>query len=148
MKITVRMAVIATAAFAASLTLAGETVAQGGMGPGKGGGIYDPKTVETVSGEIVNVEAIQHGGRAGGGIHLTVKTAKETISVHVGPAWYVDKQALKLAAKDQIEVRGSRVTYDGKPAIIAAAIKKGDQTLELRDAGGLPLWRGQGRRAR
>jgi hypothetical protein len=44
-------------------------------------------------------------------------------------------------------VRGSRITFEGKPAIIAAQVKKGDRSLTLRDDSGVPAWSGQGRRA-
>jgi hypothetical protein len=144
MKMTSRSALITTALFAGALIAAGDVFAQ--AGGAKSGRIYDPKTVETITGEIVSVDRISRGAGTRGGIHLSVKTQKETVSVHLGPSWYVEKQALKLAPKDHIEVRGSRVTVDGKPAIIAAEVKKGDQTLRLRDQDGLPLWRGQGGR--
>jgi hypothetical protein len=115
--------------------------------------MYDPKTVETVSGEVVSVEQVHgegwgqgRGGRGGGyGVHLIVKRDKEETAVHLGPSWYLDEHGLKLAPDERIEVRGSRITFDGKPAIIAAEVKKGDQSLTLRDDDGLPAWRGQGR---
>jgi hypothetical protein len=53
---------------------------------------------------------------------------------------------VQIAAKDKIEVKGSRITFDGKPAIIAAEVKKGDDVLVLRDASGLPVWSGWRRR--
>jgi hypothetical protein len=43
---------------------------------------------------------------------------------------------------DKATVRGSRVSIDGKPAIIAAEVTKDGQTLRLRDDNGLPLWAG------
>ena len=43
---------------------------------------------------------------------------------------------------DRVEVKGSRITFQGKPAIIAAEITKDGQTLTLRDASGMPVWRG------
>jgi hypothetical protein len=114
--------------------------------------MYDPKTVETLSGEVTSVAQVhgKGGGRRGGGygVHLMLKTDSGEISVHLGPGWYLDKQALKIAAGDRIEVRGSRITFEGQPAIIAAEVKKGDQSLKLRDDNGLPAWRGQGRRGR
>jgi hypothetical protein len=38
---------------------------------------------------------------------------------------------------------GSRITYEGKPAIIAAEVKKGDEVLRLRDEKGIPVWAGR-----
>jgi DNA/RNA endonuclease YhcR with UshA esterase domain len=78
-----------------------------------------------------------------GGIHVSVKTQQETIGVHLGPAWYLKQQSLTIQPGDHVEVRGSRVTYRGHPAIIAAEVKRGSQSLKLRDDDGRPLWRGQ-----
>jgi hypothetical protein len=33
-------------------------------------------------------------------LHPTVKTDKQTLSVHLGPAWYLEDQDVKLAAQD------------------------------------------------
>ena len=80
------------------------------------------------------------------GVHLIVKTDKETISVHLGPGWYIENQDVKIVPKDKIEVKGSRITYEGKPAIIAATVTKGDEMMELRDTNGFPVWSGWRRR--
>jgi hypothetical protein len=124
------------------VSFTGLCLAQGaGRGRQGGGGVYDPKTVETLSGEVMSVEKVARRGRgSAGGIHVMLKTDKETIAVHLGPSWYLQEH-LPIAAKDHIEVRGSRVTYRGHPAIIAAEVKKGDQTLKLREDDGRPLWR-------
>jgi hypothetical protein len=66
--------------------------------------------------------------------------------VHLGPGFYIENQDVKLQAKDKVEVKGSRVTFDGKPAIIAAEVKKGDEVLKLRDDAGFPAWIGWRRR--
>jgi hypothetical protein len=53
---------------------------------------------------------------------------------------------MAFAPGDKVEVTGSRVTYEGQPTIIAGEVKKGAQVLKLRDAAGVPVWAGQGRR--
>ena len=126
------------------LILANGVWAQPGMGPGGGGRMYNPQTVETLTGDVVSVESIP--GRGGGrsyGVHLTLKTDKETIPVHLGPSWYIDKQNIKIEPKDKVEVTGSRVSFEGKPTIIAAEVKKGDKVLKLRDQAGIPMWAGR-----
>jgi predicted Abi (CAAX) family protease len=75
-----------------------------------------------------------------------VKTEKETISVHLGPGWYIENQDVKIEPKDKVEIKGSRITFQGKPALIAAEVKKGDKTLELRNESGFPVWSGWRRR--
>jgi hypothetical protein len=128
-----------------------ESFAQPGMGwkgsEGWGMGsqynrLYNPKTVETISGEVVSVDKITPMEGMSYGIHLMLKTEKETISVHLGPGWYIERQDIKIEPKDKVEVTGSRITYEGKPGIIAAEVKKGDEVLILRDESGVPVWAG------
>jgi hypothetical protein len=131
--------------------------AQRGMGPGGSQGrgwgtggtygrIYNPQTVETLTGEVVSVEKFMPGRGMSYGVHFTLKTDKETIPVHLGPSWYLEKQDIKIEPKDQVEVTGSRVSFGGKPTIIAAEVKKGNKVLKLRDQAGFPVWAGQRRR--
>ena len=131
--------------------IASESFAQPGKGWRGSGGwgmgsqynrMYDPKTVETINGEVVSVDKITPMKGMSHGIHLTLKTEKETISVHLGPSWFIERQDIKIEPKDKIEVTGSRITFEGKPAIIAAEVKKGDEMLKLRDENGVPVWAG------
>lgn len=104
--------------------------------------MYDVNTATTVSGVVEKVERFTPERGMRHGIHLLVKTDAETLSVHLGPEWFLAGQDIKIEAKDKVEVKGSRITFDGKPAIIAATIKKGNDTLMLRDDAGIPLWAG------
>lgn len=104
--------------------------------------LYDPAKVETVSGEVVRVEMMSARKGPGKGIHLLLQTGQETIPVHLGPAWFVERLDTRLEKGDKVEVKGARVMFDGKPAIIAAEIKKGDAVLQLRDPAGVPVWSG------
>ncbi len=79
-------------------------------------------------------------------VYLLLKTEKETISVHLGPSWYLDNQEAQVEPKDKIEITGSRLALDGKPVLIAAEVKKGDGILKLRDENGVPMWAGWRRR--
>lgn len=122
------------------------SLAQGGPPQGRGPGamrLYDPSTVVTVSGSVVSESRVDRGtGHTG--VHVSLKTADGEIAVHLGPDFWVDQQAVKLAAGDEITVRGSRITFEGKPAIIADTVTRGGATLSLRDARGVPAWQGQG----
>ncbi len=109
--------------------------------------LYDPKTVETLPGEVVSIDHIKPMKGMSYGVHLMLKTAKGTMSVHLGPGWYIENQDVKLTEKDTIEVKGSLVTFEGKPAIIAAEVKKGEEVLKLRDENGYPVWAGWKKRS-
>jgi hypothetical protein len=117
----------------------------GTRGTGWGAGsqynrMYNVNTVETITGEVRSIDKITPMKGMSYGIHLLLKTGKDTISVHLGPAWYIDKQKMKINPKDKITVTGSRITYQDSPAVIASEIKKGDEKITLRDKNGYPVW--------
>jgi hypothetical protein len=106
---------------------------------GQYGRMYDPRTAETLSGEVAAVGKFSPAGRSEG-VRFTLKTDKGPIEVILGPARYFEKQNFPIEPQDKVTVKGSRVVVEGKPAIIAAEVTKGGKTLKLRDASGMPLW--------
>jgi hypothetical protein len=143
-----KLLMLFAASLVASLLFAHSFGQGGGMHKGRGGGqappderMYNPQTVETISGVVVSIERVAHMKGMAHGIHAVVKTDKETIPVHLGPSWFIDNQETKIEASDQIEVKGSRIMFEGKPAIIAAQVMKDGQMLTLRNASGVPVWR-------
>ncbi|MBW1739909.1 MAG: DNA-binding protein [Deltaproteobacteria bacterium] len=142
---------ISVFAIVSLILLVNESFAQGGMqwrGSGdwgmgsKYGRMYDPKTVETISGEVISVGRITPRKGMHYGVHLMMKTDKEEISVHLGPGWYIENQEIRIEPKDKITVKGSKIFFNGKPAIIAAEVIKEDKILKLRDESGFPVWSG------
>jgi hypothetical protein len=137
-------AVVAAAAFPAA---AEEPAAptRGMRGPrGPGSRLYDPKTVGTLTGEVVAVRRLE--GRRSAGVHLELMTGDGTVAVHLGPAWFLEKERLQIGQGDKVEITGSRVSIGGKPAVIAQVVKKGDTAVALRDMNGVPVWAGRGGR--
>jgi hypothetical protein len=131
-------------AIAISTLSVASALAQRGMGQGAGR-MYDPATETTVKGTVEEVKQIpgQRGGASGA--HLIVKTDKETLEVHLGPTAFLEKEKFTFAKGDQIEVTGSKVKIGAADALLAREVKKGDKTLTLRNAQGIPVWSG-GRR--
>jgi len=145
-KSIISLVVAVSMLFTAAIVTAGPWMGWRGSG-GWGMGsqynrMYNPSTVETLSGTVEAVNKVTPMKGMNSGIHVILKTDKETISVHLGPEWYVERLDTKIQAGDKIEVKGSRVTFAGKPAIIAAEVKNGDNTLVLRDGSGIPAWAG------
>lgn len=132
------------------LFAAGSFAQQGMRGKGSGGWgpasaynrLYDSKTVESIRGEVLSVDTMTYRGGMSYGIRLMVKTDKETLPVHLGPGWYIQKQDVQIEVKDVIQVKGSRISFEGAPALIAAEVQKGDEILKLRDNHGYPAWSG------
>ncbi|MCX5812524.1 MAG: DNA-binding protein [Proteobacteria bacterium] len=115
----------------------------GGWGPGTSyNRMYDPAKAETLSGTVGAITQVTPMKGMRSAVALTLKTDKETISVHLGPDWYISRLDTKIEKGDTIEVKGARATFFGKPAIIAGEIKKGENILVLRDSAGIPVWSG------
>ena len=108
--------------------------------------MYDPATVETVTGVVTAVDTVTgRRGRQHQGIHVRMTTAGEPLTVHLGPLFYLQQETVRVQAGDSLTVRGSRVTMRGEPSLIAAELTRQDQTWTLRDEQGFPRWRGQRR---
>ena len=137
-------------ATACGIVLAGfvsaAALGQQGMGGPKGSPRYDPKTEVTVKGSVEDVK--EHPSRNGRhtGQHVTLKTESGNLDVYLGPTDYWKQHGFELANGDSIEVTGSKTRVDDKDVVIAREVKKGDKTVTLRNADGVPAWSG-GRRA-
>jgi hypothetical protein len=117
----------------------------GGWGPGsRYAGMYNPQALETLIGEVEQIEHFVGGKGMSAGVRLLLKTEKGTIPVMLGPDWYVEKQPVQLKVKDRVEITGCRGRAWGQTAFVAGEVKKDGQVLRLRDAAGVPLWAGQG----
>ena len=118
--------------------------AQQGPGPGGWRSIYNPATETTIKGTVEEVQTIS-GRRGWNGTHLKLKTADKTLDVHLGPEPFLKAKGFSLAKGDQVEVIGSSVNLRGGEAMIAREVKKGSETLVLRNKQGVPQW-SRGRR--
>jgi len=152
-----KIATLVALVSALSLAIVPASFAQPGMrwrgsdGWGRGtpySRLYNPRTVTTIRGEVIRVDTITPMHGMGVGLRLLLRTSnREAISVHLGPDWYLERQEISIEPRDRIEVVGSRVTFANTPTIIAAEVKKGNETLVLRDKTGFPVWSGWRRRS-
>ena len=120
-----------------------------GMGDGAGPGAgrwFDPAKAETVHGQVVSVEQVASPRGPGAGVVVNLNTGKETLAVHLGPSWFLEKQDMKIAAGDALDITGVKTVRRGQDVFLAAEVKKGDAVLKLRDEQGIPVWAG-GRRS-
>ncbi len=139
-KFVVLLAAIALLGLTASVWAQGPGGPGMGHGPGLGPGLYNPQTVTTMKGTVETLTSPGLRRRTTAGLML--KTDQGSLPVHLGPFWYLQQQGITLQVGDPLEVTGSQVTMQGKPALIAREVKVDGNTLKLRDEQGLPLWRG------
>jgi len=108
--------------------------------PGRYARMFDPKTLETFSGEVTTVDQITPGYGMSDRVWLGLQTDKHMILVILGPTWFHKVRNFKIEPKDRLEVKGSMITGMDEPMFIATEVKKGDQVLKLRDESGYPVW--------
>lgn len=115
----------------------------GGWGMGTPySGLYNPALADNLTGEVLKVERVTPAKGMTYGVQILLRTERETLPVHLGPGWYVERLDLKVEKGDQVEVKGARTNFQNRQVIIAREIKKGDYLLVLRDAAGIPVWAG------
>lgn len=108
------------------------------------GKLFDPTTLVTLRGEVLSVERFTPFRQMGYGLLVVLETPTETIDVHVGPGWFVAEQDFEISPGDKITVRGSRILFQERPAIIATEVRSGQRTLKLRLDNGQPVWSEEG----
>ncbi len=133
--IVVLMAVLLSVGFA----LAGN--GQGGKGSGAGNGtgpIHDiyAGTPFTYAGDVVEMVT---------GQGLLLATTDGNVTIYgIGPVRYWELVGVdRPVVGDALTVTGYAVDYNGEMRNIATTITVGSETIDLRDAGGAPLWRGK-----
>ncbi len=100
---------------------------------------YDVSKEVKIKGTIDDVKEMPMG-KGEVGIHLMVKTDKETIEVRLCPSGYLKDFEVAFSKGQQIEVTGSRIKVDDKEVILAREVVQGNNTVTLRDKQGGPVW--------
>ena len=69
-----------------------------------------------------------------------VKTTNGDIEVHLAPATFMKQYGITISKGDKATVVGSRITFEGKPALVAKSVTIAHDTYIFRDDKGRPLW--------
>ena len=102
---------------------------------------YNPATEVTIKGTVVEITDRNCPVSGGMGSHVTLKLADgSTIEVHLATTKFVKTYDLELNKGDELEVTGSKVTFEGAETIFAREIKRGQDTFVFRDKEGKPVW--------
>lgn len=104
---------------------------------------YDRNTVIQVIGTVTQVNIVSRGGPS----TLRLKTSGETITVMLGPGWYLAEHHADIRSGDILTVEGSKMMDRWGQLHLAAARIANQRTgtvLELRDETGRPRWMGRG----
>ncbi len=95
---------------------------------------YSADTVSTIKGTVGRVDTVFNPVTKEDGLHLAIRTASGKYIVHVCPQWYAEKQRIRFAVGETVEVIGSTFIKDNEQNIYAATIVgNSSERLELRD---------------
>ncbi len=74
-----------------------------------------------------------------------LKTASGSVTIFMGPVWYVNEQKFPLKVGDTWEVTAHQRAMGQRPGLVAREVRTGQNVLRLRNDQGQPLWRGPAR---
>ena len=103
----------------------------------------DPaRSPAAIEGEVLGVDRVAPVDHLASGVQLRIQPgSSEAVVIDLAPDWYLTKRGISFAKSERVRVEGSRVEQRGTIVIYATRVRKGDQTVELRDpSSGKPLW--------
>lgn len=116
----------------------------GGWGPGSRYGAQClPQAQEQLQGVVEKVERFSSSKGRSSGVRLSFKTETETLSVILGPAWFLEEQKVNIRDGDRLTLTGCRIASQGATVFVAATVQRDGQTWRLRGTDGQPLWAAQ-----
>lgn len=100
------------------------------------------RSAGAIEGEVLGVDRVPPADHLASGVQLRIQPgSSEAVVIDLAPDWYLSERGLSFAKSERVRVEGSRVERRGTIVIYATRIRKGDQTVELRDpSSGKPLW--------
>lgn len=105
---------------------------------------FNPQSITTLTGAVQSIGTFEPQMGGGERLRLQVRTEdNRMVVVYAGPRAYAAAQHLSFAPGDTVTITGSKATLNGREVIIATEVRKGDQTLRLRDPQGRPVWETQ-----
>lgn len=105
---------------------------------------FDAKQVWTLKGTVQSVGTFQPDEDIPGvtdGLRLRVATEDGSlVTVHAGPQFYAQQQDFFVRPGDEITITGADTKIGWRSLFLASEVRRGDQTLQLRDQTGRPQW--------
>jgi hypothetical protein len=126
--------------FALLLSGAAITLSQEKSSPKPAPYVYIPTSEQTLRGWVVETKDFQCPVSGAMGSHITVKNETTNIEVHLAPSSFMKQYEINIRKGDNVTVVGSRITFEGKTALIAKSVVIGNETYNFRDQSGRPLW--------
>lgn len=105
---------------------------------------YDAGTTIDVMVIVTDIKDVAPGNPLHGA-HLVVrpessKAGSESLDVYLAPADYLKDMDCHFAKGDRVQVKGSKIKFNGASTVLAREVRMESNTLYLRDDHGVPYW--------
>lgn len=101
---------------------------------------YDPESEIRMKGVVVDASDYFCPASGEAESHLVLQTQDGTVEVHLAATRFIKQYRLTFTQGEKVEVLGSRIILDGREALLAREISRGEEVFVFRDANGKPLW--------
>ena len=102
---------------------------------------FDASKIETVTGTVQSIERVRPMNTASRVLAVMIRSDDgRTHVAHLGPANFVLSRQPRLRIGDQVTIKGSRVSIDGRDVLMTTVVTKDDTDLRLRQDDGRPMW--------
>jgi DNA/RNA endonuclease YhcR with UshA esterase domain len=101
---------------------------------------YDAAKQVVVAGVVEEVKEFRCPVTGTVGSHITVRQTSGTIEVHLAPVTFMKKYEIVINKGDRVAIQGSKILFEGKPALLAKTLADDITTYAFRDSEGRPLW--------
>jgi DNA/RNA endonuclease YhcR with UshA esterase domain len=101
---------------------------------------YATENEVTVQGNIEQVNEYKCPVTGTIGSHLTVAVEGGNTEVHLAPTKFLKDYEITFKVGESVKIVGVKLTFDGKPAMLARSVSVGRETFIFRDSKGRPLW--------
>jgi hypothetical protein len=108
--------------------------------PARHGYSYDVANQQTFEGSVIETRDYDCPVSGALGSHISVKGEHDTLEVHLAPAAFMKQYEITIRKGDKVTVVGSRINFEGKPALMARSVAIANETYNFRDGKGRPLW--------
>jgi len=98
---------------------------------------YDVSRETQIQGTVVSYTAASQTALAGP--HALIRTSSGNVDVHLGSAETMKAHDIFVAPGDSVKIVGSSHNFGSGDVFLARVLQKGNQTVALRNAKGIPL---------
>jgi hypothetical protein len=98
---------------------------------------YDVSRESVVQGSVVLYTAASTVAPIGP--HAKIQTSSGVVDVHLGNASLIKQNDLILAPGDSVSIVGENLSFGSGSVFVARVLKKGSQTVTLRNLNGVPI---------